>query len=134
MNYPFKSQSANAVRRQQMTRRNSTRLPFPSPSEMWGDYKVESWTRQENGLFAVNLQILASAIVYTNKEITDRINTRVREIIAASKDGLMKAQEAIDILSPQKIFSKDEWEEVKENAEKQGKMMSAFFMNDNSVN
>lgn len=101
---------------------------------MWGDYKIDSWTRQENGLFAVNLQILASAIVYANKQITDRINFTVQNTIQNSKDGLIKAEEAIETLSPKNIFSQDEWNEIKETAKNQGKMMSAFFINDKSIN
>lgn len=116
------------------TRKNSTRIPFPSPTELWGDYKVEHWTRQENGLFAVNLQLLASAIVFTNKEITDRINSIVSDVLQKTKAGELSFEDASEKTNPKNIFSLDEWNEIKKTAETQGKMMAAFFMNDTSVN
>jgi len=112
----------------------STRVPFPTPSELWGDYNVEGWTRQENGLLAVNLQIMASAIIYTNIEITNRIHSIAKDTIQKSKAGEMTLSEALEKTNPKNVFSIHEWNEIKKTAEKQGKMMAAFFMNDNSVN
>lgn len=117
-----------------VTTRNSTRLPFPTPSELWGDYKVEQWSRQENGLLSVHYQILASAIVYTDKNITDRIHSLVRETIRQTKAGELSPVDALERTNPKNVFSQEEWNKIKETAETQGKMMAAFFIKDGSVN
>jgi hypothetical protein len=100
---------------------------IPEPKDLWGDYTVQSWTHKERGMFAIWIWGIASVLVFTDQNVTDRVHSKVQSIIDKAKAGEISYQEAIDQVRPMAIFSDEELKIASMNAQEYGPMMAKFF-------
>jgi hypothetical protein len=106
---------------------NKISLHFPQPKDLWGDYTVEHWTRQQRGWFEIWLHALASTIIFAEQSTIDRVNPFVQLIIKQAKEGNLTYQDAVTSVRPVDVFTKEELEYIRSDMEQNGVSIGAGF-------
>lgn len=106
---------------------NKPSLHFPHPKDLWGDYTVETWSRQQRGWLEIWLHALASLIIFADQSTIDRVNPFVQLIIKQAKEGKLTYQETITSIRPEDVFTKEEMEYIKKDMITNGMSIGAGF-------
>jgi hypothetical protein len=104
---------------------------IPTPEDLWGDCSIPNWNEQNKTLWKLWLSGIAAVIIFANQSVIERVANVVKETTLKAKAGDMTAEESIEIISPNNLISKKEWDEINNSAKKQGEMINKFLQNNN---
>jgi hypothetical protein len=105
-----------------------TTSQLPIPEELWGDCSVPiGWDSTNKSIWYLWLKNIAALIIFANQKVIDRIYITILNTIDKAKSGELSAKEAVKIISPQALISPEEWEEINNNAQKQGRIIGQLF-------
>ena len=109
-------------------------MNLPFPKDLWGDYQIETWTRQQREWFEIWLMGIAFSLLFADQLVGDRVTKKVQEVINLAKANEITAEDAISLVRPKQIFSVEELEVIENNAEKFGTKLGMFRINAKMVN
>lgn len=106
------------------------KYPFPSPDIIWGNYKVDSWTRQQNNSLSLCLMTLISNIIYLeSQEKINKIINKIAELINSAKSGNLEFKDVVIKLQNNCIFSHEDIIEIHNNERKYGQQLGLSYIN-----